>query len=81
MGRKKKYGKKTEIITLSINPQVLEVLDKTAEESKISRSELITRILAHTAKSKKDYARAMAKYHNAEFHYWKYQLDVWKDEM
>lgn len=80
MGRKKKYGKKAEIVTLCLDPIIIEILDNISESAKVSRSELMNTILTSYGRSKVDYARAMAKHHNAEFHYWKYQLDLWSEE-
>lgn len=79
MTRPKKYKEKAEIISLSIDPEVLRSIDKKAKKLNLKRSDYINRILRDT-QSDKEFARMMAKKHNREMYYWKSEAERLESE-
>lgn len=71
MVRPTKYKKKTESICLSLDPEVLDIIKRIADEHKKSPSELVTDILRTIAINDYEYARMKAKAAWREFYYWK----------
>lgn len=75
MGRKKKYNTKTEIISISVEAEVLELIDANAKKIDKGRSEFINAILNHYAYSQKEFCRMMARKAQQDLFYWKTRME------
>ena len=81
MGRTAKYGKENaKIISIAIDPEVLEHISNNAKKANISRSDYINQVLKGVAYSDVEFARMKMKQANSDFYYWKGKKELWESE-
>ena len=80
MGRKRKYNTKTEIMSLSIEIEVLELIEKKAKRAGKNRSEYITEILRHFACNEGQFCKMKARKAAQDLFYWKSRAETMEAE-
>ena len=70
MGRPRKYKTGVAVITLSLDSEVLEALDRRAGTTRESRSGFINQVLTHFALSDDEFLRMKLRESAQELYYW-----------
>ena len=80
MGRNRKYDTKTDTICLSIEMDVLELIEKKAKRAGKNRSEYITAILRHFAYNEGQFCKMKARKAAQDLFYWKSRAETMEAE-
>lgn len=75
MGRKKKYSSGIEILSLSLEREVFNALNRISNEQNLPRSEVASNILKLSVLNDIEYCKMMARRLNSDFQFWKLRID------